>query len=906
MENGARHPRSLGALLLMAGLLAFAVMAAAQTDSSSSADKKKEEKKAESKDANQGEPEGEVWGDYIVHQSIEWGGRIVDSQGSRQMYNSFVNMQSGPRLLGLELSMQSTTHQSLLFDNLHVSSFGFGGDPENMVRLRVQKNKWYNFVGLYRRDKNYFDYNLFANPLDLNAGSTTCGGPVGGPPTCVNAFTPSALSWYSNSPHSQFTTRNMGDFSLTLLPESAVSFRLGFARNNTAGIIDTTLEAPIRSLIREDSQWRSDRYQFGVDIKLLPRTTISGDVFLEHDKNDWDYLDNNLLYLLGNATGPLIDPGILVPPLAGSVPTCAGANTVSINASGFFIINSGCNGILLNTGPGGPYFKRGNLRTSIPTGQLSLQSGYFRNLDVTASATYSSATSDFLNFKEFIHGSNSDLNSGTPKANRISANADTGVTYHISKSWSVSDRFRWVNWRESGAFTNTLFRCAIPAGALASPTGFPGGAVTLTPFRNPCISDILTLTGLTTSGNAASGTYEQISTNRTLLGEQSYFNTVKVEWRPSRHFSGYVGYRFGRRELRVGDLGTGVIFTQTDTFTNNGTGTPPLVPTTATATGAVERERINLHTALAGVVVRPTDAWRINADVEFLGADNYFTNISPRQQQRLRVYTTYQTKRWLTLNGGVHFVETRNGFGPSRTRDGFATPLFPTGGTLSPYGHKDHWRYYTAGVGLHPNNKFLFDLGWTYLNQDIKSDTCMPIPANAFTGLVAPTACANGATARALLLDYRETTHSGYSSISYQPVKRVTLNLGYEITADNGRTDWLRMDTGQLLMVVGDVFGNSPALTGNAISPCPGASVPAGCVFPGPFADQPLGPQAINWHKLNAGVMVEMGKGIQFKGLWSYYDYNSKDEVPALVLLQVVAPRGFHANVGTVSLKYSF
>jgi hypothetical protein len=48
------------------------------------------------------------------------------------------------------------------------------------------------------------------------------------------------------------------------------------------------------------------------------------------------------------------------------------------------------------------------------------------------------------------------------------------------------------------------------------------------------------------------------------------------------------------------------------------------------------------------------------------------------------------------------------------------------------------------------------------------------------------------------------------------------------------------------------------------------------------------------------------GKGIEFKGLWSYYDYNSKDQVPSLVGLNVTAPRDFHANVATLSLKYSF
>ena len=847
------------------------------------------------------EETGRVWGEYLVHHSFEVGGHIVDSEGSRQMYNTFVNQHSGPRLLGLELSMQSTTHQSLLFDSLYLSSFGFGGEPEGMARLRVQKNKWYNFVGLYRRDKNYFDYNLFGNPLNLNAGSTTCG--VG----CTNAFIPSALSWYTNSPHAQFTTRNMGDFNLTLLPERAISFRLGYARNATHGRIDTTMEAPLRSLLTEDSQWRSDRYQFGVDVKLLPRTTISGDVFLEQDKNDWDFLDNNLLYLLGNATGPQIDPGIFVPPLTGAVPTCAGANTVSINASGFFIINNGCRGILLNTGTGGAYFKRGNVRTNIPTGQVSFQSNYFRKVEFTASGSYSAAGSEFLNFKEFMHGTNADLNSGLPYSQHITANADAGVTVFLSKNWTVSDKFRWVNWRETGGFTNTLFRCAIPSGAVASPTGFPAGAITLTPLLNPCLSDILTLTGLGTSGNAASGTYQQVTTDLTILGERSYYNTAKLNWQPNRHFSGYVGYRYGRRTLHLGDGVSGIIFESTDTFTNNGSGTPPATPTTSSSsTGLLEKESIDYHTVLAGVVVRPITEWRVNADLELLSSSNFFINIAPRHQQRLRVYTNYKPKSWLSFNGGVHLVETRNGYAPSQTLDGASTPLFPSGGAITPYGHTDHWRYYTLGVGVNPNSRVFFDLGCTYLNQDIKSATCLPVPANAFTGLVAPAACANGANARAVLLDYRETTHSGYTMISFKPVKRVTLNLGYEITADNGRTDWLRLDTGDPLMVVGDIYGNVPVLAGNPITPCPGASVAAGCVYPGPFPDQPLGPQAINWHKLNAGLTVDVVKGVQFKGLWSYYDYNSKDEVPSLVLLQVTAPRDFHANVGTLSLKYSF
>jgi hypothetical protein len=898
---------------------------------------------------------GREWGAYTVRQSIELGGHIADAEGNQQTYFTFVNLASGPRLLSQELSMQSKNHAGVLFDNLYMSSFGFGGDPENMARLRIQKNKLYNFVGLYRRDKNYFNFDLFANPLNLNGSGTaaapgiaTCG------TGCLNAFIPSAQSWYSNSPHMQATTRNMGDFMLTLLPESAISVRLGYARNATYGTVDTSLEAPIRSILTEDSQWKSDRYQFGADLKLLPRTTISADVFFEHDKNDFGFLDGNVLYALGNATGPQVDIGLLFPPLSGTLPSCFNGQT--IRTGNIFIINSGCNSVLVNSGPGGPYFRRGHVRTDIPTGQLSLQSNYFRKLDITASGTYSSADSDFLNFNEFIHGSTASLNTGSPNTRRISGNADLGVTYHLTKSLSVSDKFRWLNWREPGAFTNTAFNCTLAAAtALAGPTGFPAGAVTLTPFLKPCNTDILTLTGLATSAtNATSGNYQAITAYNTLVGERSYFNTVKVNWQPSRRLGVYVGYRYGRRELRDGNAGVGGILTQvTSNFVNNGSGNPPTTPScTVTATngcnpatgiqtllGSVDSERINLHTGLFGAVIRPVEAWRINGDLEFLYADNSFFLISPRHQQRARVYSTFKVRPWVSLNGGLHFVESRNGYGTGETIDTGVSGntcvtatnpnclLFPSTGVVTPpYGNKNHWRYYTLGLSLTPKSKFTFDIGWTLLDQDINANTCMPIsnttivpattPVGIFSGTVtAPAGCLSNATARNLFLDYQETTNSGYTNISYQPVKRVTLNVGYEITEDNGHTRWMRADNGTELMVVGDAFGNAPFLPGSnpAGLPCPANAPQVGtsggaptCAFVGPFPDQPLGPQAINWHKAHAGFSFQVVKGVEFKGLWSYYDYNSKDHSPALAQLQVTQPRDFHANVGTISLKYTF
>ena len=72
------------------------------------------------------------------------------------------------------------TWQSIeLFDDLTLSSSGWGGDPENITRARVSKYHVYDFTGLFRRDQNYFDYDLLANPLNppssTTAPATKCG-----------------------------------------------------------------------------------------------------------------------------------------------------------------------------------------------------------------------------------------------------------------------------------------------------------------------------------------------------------------------------------------------------------------------------------------------------------------------------------------------------------------------------------------------------------------------------------------------------------------------------------------------------------------------------------------------------------------------------------------------------------
>jgi hypothetical protein len=106
------------------------------------------------------EPDGMTSGGYQIHSSIELGYRSNDLSGSGDMYDTLVNLQTGPRILDQTLTMQSVDHQGLLFDNLYLNSVGWGGDPNNYLRLRADKNKWYNLQGSFRRDQYFSDYDL--------------------------------------------------------------------------------------------------------------------------------------------------------------------------------------------------------------------------------------------------------------------------------------------------------------------------------------------------------------------------------------------------------------------------------------------------------------------------------------------------------------------------------------------------------------------------------------------------------------------------------------------------------------------------------------------------------------------------------------------------------------------------
>ena len=379
--------------------------------------------------------DGREMNGYQVQQTIELGYRFTDISGSTPVYDTFIDQHQGPRILDQSLIVRSMQQTGSIFDSLEASSFGWGGDPENVARMRISKYKWYDFTGLFRRDKTAFDYNLFANPLN---------------PATTGFSVP-------DSPHSYFTTRRMYDFGLSILPQSKFTVRLGYSRNRSEGPSFSSFHGGSDALLNQPWNYSSNEFRIGFDYKGITRTTLSYDQYVSADKNDTSYS----LAPFGLGLLPTGTPVVLGLSWTGGSP-CA------VPFIGGFV-NPACNGFF-------NYTRTQRVRTTTPTEQLRLSSNYFKRLNIAADGSYSSGSLDSP-YSEFFNGLVSRTGerqftfSGPASNRRVAATADFGVTLEITRSLHLNNNFRLDNWRIPGSWNSLATSTLGVTPSLLSPLG---------------------------------------------------------------------------------------------------------------------------------------------------------------------------------------------------------------------------------------------------------------------------------------------------------------------------------------------------------------------------------------------------------------------------------------------------
>jgi hypothetical protein len=683
--------------------------------------------------------EGQNLGGYLTKQSAEFGGRISGFTGSQGTWDTFVNLGTGPRLLEYTLDMHSPTHVGTLFDDLNVSSFGYGGDPNDLSRLRISKGSAYSFWASFRRDQNIFDYDLLANPL--NPATSTPSVPI------------------LNSPHEFLLTRRMTDVNLELLPVSPVRFKLGWSRVVNEGDTYSSTHQGTDGLVFQPTLNTSDTYTFGVSFRFIPRTSINYDQFYTYFKGDTSgQLATQQQQALFGIPGFTLVGGL---PVSLGIPfnTAAGQPCATpILASGF--VNPTCNGFF-------SYTRFGNNRNSYPTEQLSLQSNFFKHVDFSARFSYTDAEADTPSLGELFSGmitrtrQANFTTTGASVAKRITANGDFGITIRIREKLRLIDNFRYNNFRIPGDWTQTT--TSLFGATLLSPPNAFSLSTCPPPFTAATCPQ----------HSSSSGPDIANDVENQFLRQEEKINTTELEYDFTHRVSAYAGFRYERRDItdNIRDSQLQTYFAgPTLAMANRGScAGQPVVNGVCTVFVPnifpliTDFTEINGYSALVGFSARVTNKLRFSFDTEQFYADNTFTRISPRHLQVYKGRVNLKPYEWMTFAGSVNIRENRN--------------------DTADIGNLQHNRSFALNVIIAPaESNWGLDLSYDYNDVFSQTNICFvatPTPAGALS-------C--GAPFLSGLSVYKELSNVAGGSLYWKPTKRVNLGAGYTITSSTGST----------------------------------------------------------------------------------------------------------------------
>jgi hypothetical protein len=798
-------------------------------------------------------------GDYNIRQTIDFGYRENWVNGNQNTYNTFVNLRQGLRLFDYSLEMRSLSHQGRLFDSLSFTNFGYGGDPNDVSRLRIQKNKWYDFRLLFRRDKDFWDYSLLANPLNPNSSI---------PAIAV-----------TNSPHARDLVRRMQDYSLTLFPQSNVRVRLGYSHDRNQGPGSWTTDGGTSTVFSKAFSNTTNAYHAGVDFRFLPRTTFSYDQFLNYYKQDNNITDQNQTYQLSN--GKPLDLGIVWDTVVNGSPCATPISNSGTTPPTAF---EGCDSYMSYSNVVRP-------RNFMPTERFSFVSSYFPNFEMSGDVGYSSSNNQILGFNEIISALTSRTASlattaaGPAHAKRVSVNANWSGTYSVNDRFRVIDSFRYDNWRIPSSWLFSLTSSYTVAPAPGGP--FPSWLAPIAQF-NPANCPAPYTAATCPQHNDSSDPDVSTGLDSRFLGQNLKSNTFELEYDFTPHLQARVGYLYTKRTIADffstfnaaetffpgGPPGTAMPANlmeaaRGDCTSTNFPATPVVLPPgcTLNADGSVtfsglsplfndtsrSLTKINENALLFGLTARPLNALRITGDFEFGYNDNSYTRTSPRQVQSYKVHATYSPRHWLNIDGAVDLNENRDNV--------FAV------------NYLEHDRTFSFATVLSPNSRMSFDIGYSYTSFSSQADICYFYgfaPPDMSTTFPCPTDSMDFNALGALSV-YRSRQHFAYSDVMWKPIKRLTASLGYAGSFVGG--DNLLLHAGVVLQPLNPL--------------------------------QPAGTLAFNYQKPYGTVQLDLYKGLSYKMRWNYYGYNGK--APFNVLgLQPIGNPDFNGSTATFGFRYEF
>jgi hypothetical protein len=706
---------------------------------------------------------------YTLHESIDLGGHMAGIYGSGAMYDTMVNIESGPRVLGetFELHALPGTKHTLV-DSLGAFSNGFGGDPDNYARIDFYKGNLYQFSGNFFRDRQYFDYDLLGNP-NIPSGLTT---PISG------STTPYTFPQVNQSPFLYNTVRRRTNANLTLFPVSKLSYQAGYSQDVFQGPSLTPSGYQFASsyavLLQEMQRNSTDEFTGEIDWKPVPLTRLTFEEIVDHYKND-SYFNMDPSYLRlqepdGTKVALLYSYDSTAPSISCNANSTGGNPNLSAPSTpgGLPVVNPACAVI-------SSYSRTAPTRIIYPTEIFRFQSSSIRNISMNGDVRYTKANMSLPLYQDIFQGlTKSSTSNGvvtppyrsigytaTASAKREVTAIDYAVEWRATRDFSFDEQFTFSNEQEPGVATMTSkITSATPTTAGNETINYP------------------TLT--TTAAAAGAGTFEGSGAIGTpdpdFFGQRFITNDLTGTWNGWSRATFSLTYRHVNHIIAEG--------------------IPHSAPLAlgATTNGTVT---INQNGGIFNAALRPDEQWNIDGSVEVLYADNVFTPVAPRQLQHYRVHALYRPKSWATLSGVFNDMELHNN---TNNNQADIVPPFtgsPTGTAYDgPLDHVAHTRVVGLGAELSPNEHYALDLNYAYSDVYTSTNICYlggataTLPGAATqSGTVCPATAANrgGTWDFGPTRDFEDApTNSLQAALTYSPVKTLKSNIGYNLNAVDG------------------------------------------------------------------------------------------------------------------------
>ncbi len=696
---------------------------------------------------------------YTVHETVNVGGRISTVNGSGAMYDTLVNEQSGPRVFGETFDMRALPGaKNTLFDNLTAVGSGFGGDPYSFAKMDFYKGNLYQFSGLFRRDRQYFDYDLLGNP-NIPSGQTIPIGPTSAPTGSI------PYSQVLDSPFLNDSVRRMTDTNLTLFPLSRVTIRAGYSHNTFEGPSLTPSGYQVASaydvLLEEYQRNGTDDFLAGVDWKVLPETRLTLEEQIDHYKADSYFMMDPAYYNVqepdGTPVALLVDYDSLTPYSGTSACNANSVGTTPVLSpappGGLPVINPACAVIR-------SYFRSQPTRFIFPTEIFRLQSSSLKNVSMNGDARYTNGKMNLPDYYENFQGLTKTTRSltynGDASAKRAVVAADYGIVWQATQKFSVSDQVDYSTEHQPGTASITnVTTLATPATAGNETINYAGGLT-----ATNAAAGASTFEGSPTVGVPLAG----------YLGQKFITNNATATWDGWSRATLSLTYRYQTHTIAEGmfhttPLAVGAVYSGTVTINENG--------------------------GIFNAALRPTKDWDINGSAEMLYADNVFTPVAPRQLQHYRVHTLYRAKSWATISGAYNDMELHD-----NTNNNQSAVAAKDVAYAGPLDHVAHSRIASIGAQVNPNEHYGLDLNYSFSDVYTATNICYDAAASATqagamtpSGTACPGATVRGATYYEVgpVKDFIDApTNSGSAAVRFAPTESVKWDVGYRINEVNG------------------------------------------------------------------------------------------------------------------------